>query len=218
MKTVLVKEKKSNKRYTVTSITYALCGLSIIGILILTIVTSIQVNLFLKEELRVRIGDIVTTMAKNIDGDLHAQIQISEDRKKTVFEQYQNLLWTMREGGTEIANAYTMRKLENGDYVFVLDGSAENQNAIGDVYPQKSVTPTLQAALSASKENFSKNYVETEVSQDDWGVWLSGYAPIFTSDGKLDSILGIDISAGSIQKHQMQHLTYCSTKKHLNLR
>ena len=206
MKTVLVKEKKSKKRYTVTSITYALCGLSIIGILILTIVTSIQVNLFLKEELRVRIGDIVTTMAKNIDGDLHAQIQISEDRKKTVFEQYQNLLWTMREGGTEIANAYTMRKLENGDYVFVLDGSAENQNAIGDVYPQKSVTPTLQAALSASKENFSKNYVETEVSQDDWGVWLSGYAPIFTSDGKLDSILGIDISAGSIQKHQMQHL------------
>ncbi|MEY3280955.1 MAG: hypothetical protein RL674_940 [Pseudomonadota bacterium] len=206
MKSLVVKEYKRKKRYTVTSITYALCGLSIIGIVILTVVTSIQVNLFLNEELRARIGDIVTMMAKNIDGDLHSQIQTIEDNKKPIFEKYKNLLWTMREGGTEIANAYTMRKLENGDYVFVVDGSAENQSATGEIYPQKSVTPTLQEALSTTKENVAKNYVETEVSQDDWGVWLSAYAPIFTSDGRLDSILGIDISAGSIQKHQIQHL------------
>ena len=74
MKSLVVKEYKRKKRYTVTSITYALCGLSIIGIVILTVVTSIQVNLFLNEELRARIGDIVTMMAKNIDGDLHSQI------------------------------------------------------------------------------------------------------------------------------------------------
>jgi two-component system sensor histidine kinase/response regulator len=202
----MTKNKKLSKRYTVTSITYALCGLSIIGIVILTVVTSIQVNLFLNEELRLRIGDIATMMAKNIDGDLHAQIQTAEDNKKPIFEKYKSLLWTMRESGTEIANAYTMRKLDNGDYVFVVDGSAENQSATGDVYPQKSVTPVLQEALSATKDNVYKNYVETAVSQDDWGVWLSGFAPIFTSDGKLDSILGIDISASSIQKHQIQHL------------
>ena len=206
MTTSMTKNKKLSKRYTVTSITYALCGLSIIGVVILTVVTSIQVNLFLNEELRLRIGDIATMMAKNIDGDLHAQIQTVEDNKKPIFEKYKSLLWNMRESGTEIANVYTMRKLDNGDYVFVVDGSAENQSATGDVYPQKSVTPMLQEALSATKDNVYKNYVETAVSEDDWGVWLSGYAPIFKSDGRLDSILGIDISANSIQKHQVQHL------------
>ncbi len=207
MTTPMTKNKKLRKRYTVTSITYALCGLGIVGVVILAVVTSIQVNLFLNEELRVRIGDIATMMAKNIDGDLHAQIQTSEDSKKPIFEKYKTLLWNMREGGTEIANAYTMRKLDNGNYVFVVDGSVvENQSAIGDVYPQKSVTPMLQKALSATRDNVDKNYVETESSEDDWGIWLSGYAPIFTSDGKLDSILGIDISANSIQRHQNQHL------------
>ncbi len=175
------------------------------GILILTVVSSIQVDRFLRNELRLRIGDVVAMMAKNIDGDLHAKIQTVEDNKSPAFEKLKNNLWNMREGGTEIANAYTMRKLDNGEFAFIVDSSAKDQNAIGDVYPIESVTETLKNALNATPEN-DAIYVESETTKDDWGTWLSAYAPIFTSSGKLDSIVGIDISAKSIQDDQIEHL------------
>lgn len=132
------------------SITYAICGLTIMGILILTVVSSIQVDRFLRDELRLRIGDAATMMAKNIDGDLHAKIQTVEDDKSPAFEKLKNNLWRMREGGTEIANAYTMRKLDNGEFVFIVDGSAKDQNAIGDIYPVPSTT--LRNAFNATPE------------------------------------------------------------------
>lgn len=199
------KKIKPQKKYTVTSITYSLCGLTIMGILILTVVSSIQVNRFLRDELRLRIGDVATMMAKNIDGDLHAKIQTVEDDKSSAFEKLKNNLWNMREGGTEIANAYTMRKLDNGEFVFIVDGSAKDQNATGDIYPSESITETMTNALNATAENHTI-YVESETTKDDWGVWLSAFAPIFTSSGKLDGIVGIDVSAKSIRDDQIEHL------------
>lgn len=197
--------KTPQKKYTVASITYALCGLTTLGILILTVVTSIQVNGFLREELHLRISDVVTMMAKNIDGNSHKQIQTLGDEKTPVFEKLKNTLWDMRENGTEIANAYTMRKLENGNYVFIVDGSAKDQNAIGDIYPLESVSETLTKALNATPQTVEK-YVEPEIYTDNWGVWLSAYAPIFTDDGKNDGVVGIDISAKSIHEHQIEYL------------
>ncbi|MEI6745522.1 MAG: ATP-binding protein, partial [Methylococcaceae bacterium] len=184
---------------------YSLCGLTIMGILILTVVSSIQFDRFLRDELRLRIGDVATMMAKNIDGDLHAKIQTVEDDKSSAFEKLKNNLWNMREGGTEITNAYTMRKLDNGEFVFIVDGSAKDQNATGDIYPNESVTETLKNALNATPEN-DAIYVESETTKDDWGVWLSAFAPIFTSSGKLDGIVGIDVSAKSIRDDQIEHL------------
>ena len=105
----------TSKKYTLTSITHALYGLTMLGILILTIVSSIQVDGFLREELRLRISDVVTMMAKNIEGDLHSQIRTADDDKSATYLKLKNTLWDMREHGTEIANAYTMRKLDNGE-------------------------------------------------------------------------------------------------------
>lgn len=204
-----VDKKKSQrtfpKRHNLTSITYALCGLTMLGISILTIVSSIQVDGFLREELRLRISDVVMMMAKKIDGDLHSQIRTASDDKSAAYLKLKNELWDMREHGTEIANAYTMRRLENGDVVFIVDGSAKDQNATGDIYPSVSVTQTLSNALNATPETVT-TYTEKEITHDDWGVWLSAFAPIFTSSGKLDGIVGIDVSAKSIRKHELQYL------------
>ena len=67
--TKIAKSKKS----TLKSVTYSICYLTALGILILTVVTSLQVEKFLKEELRIRITDVVHIMAEKIDGDLHSQ-------------------------------------------------------------------------------------------------------------------------------------------------
>ncbi|MDD2864903.1 MAG: ATP-binding protein [Methylococcales bacterium] len=193
------------QKYTITSITYSLCGLTILGILILTVVTSIQVGGFLREELRLRIGDVVTMMAKKLDGDLHKKIQTIDDNKTEEFEKLKHDLGEMRANGTEIANAYTMRKLDTGEVAFIVDASEKDQSATGEIYPSESVTETLAESLNATPET-NKPYIEYETSKDDWGVWLSAFAPIFTSSGKLDGIVGIDVSANSIRKHQLQYI------------
>ncbi|MDD5214377.1 MAG: ATP-binding protein [Methylococcales bacterium] len=201
------KSKKivSPQKYTITSITYSLCGLSILGILILTVVTSIQVGGFLRDELRLRIGDVAMMMAKKLDGDLHKKIQTIDDNKTEEFEKLKHDLGEMRANGTEIANAYTMRKLDNGEVVFIVDSSEKDQSATGEIYSNESVTEAMGSALNATPET-NKSYVENEPSKDDWGVWLSAFAPIFTSSGKLDGIVGIDVSANSIHKHQLQYI------------
>jgi two-component system chemotaxis sensor kinase CheA len=193
------------KKYTVTSITYALCGLTMLGILILTTVTSIQIEMFLRDELRLRITDVVHLMAERIDGDLHSQIQTVEDNKKPAFNKLKDDLWEMREHGTEIANAYTMRKLDNGELVFIVDASEKDISATGDIYPNESVTETLKNVFDAIPKTATA-YTESEIYKDDWGTWLSAYAPIFTSSGKLDGIVGIDVSAKSIRDHQLQYI------------
>lgn len=197
--------KSKSKKYSISSITYSLCGLTILGILILTVVTSLQVERFLREELRLRIGDVVMMMAKKLDGDLHKKIKTIDDNKTEEFEKLKHDLSEMRANGTEIANAYTMRKLDNGEVAFIVDASEKDQSATGEIYPSESVTETLAESLNAKSET-NKPYVEYETSKDDWGVWLSAFAPIFTSSGKLDGIVGIDVSANSIRKHQLQYI------------
>jgi len=136
---------------------------------------------------------------------LHKKIKTIDDNKTEEFEKLKHDLGEMRISGTEIANAYTMRKLDNGEVAFIVDASEKDQSATGDVYPNESVTETLAESLKAIPET-NKPYVEYETSKDDWGVWLSAFAPIFTSSGKLDGIVGIDVSANSIHKHQLQYI------------
>ena len=193
------------KKTTLNSVKYSIYGLTLLGIIVLTIVTSVQIEKFLRQELRLRISDVVQIMAEKIDGNLHHQVQTISDEKSAAFIKLKNDLVTMREHSTDIANIYTMRKLDDGEFVFIVDGSAKDQNAISDIYPAKSVSETLINAFNATPESAEK-YIEPEIYIDDWGTWLSAYAPIFTSSGKLDSIVGIDISAKSIQEDQIEHL------------
>ncbi len=193
------------KKTTLNSVKYSIYGLTLLGIIVLTIVTSVQIEKFLRQELRLRISDVVQIMAEKIDGNLHHQVQTISDEKSAAFIKLKNDLVTMREHSTDIANIYTMRKLDDGEFVFIVDGSAKDQNAISDIYPAKSVSETLINAFNATPESAEK-YIEPEIYIDDWGTWLSAYAPIFTSEGKLDGIVGIDVSAESIQAHQLEFI------------
>jgi PAS domain S-box-containing protein len=193
------------KKATLRSISNALYGVSILGMFVLVVVTSIQVGQFLREDLRLRITDVVHLMATKVDGDLHSQIQTVVDEKSAAFLKLKNDLVTMRERSTDIANIYTMRKKDDGTFVFIVDGSAENQSAIGDIYPSESVTDTLKQIFNTTPEP-TEIFTESEVSKDKWGVWLSAYAPIFTSSGKFDAVIGIDVSAKSIRAHQIEYI------------
>jgi class 3 adenylate cyclase len=198
--------KKTPKKYTLKfTLISAFCGLSLFGALILTTVTLYQSNSFIREQLRLRITDVVNTMAYKIDGDIHSKIQTVADEKSVTFIELQRDLQAMRHRGTGITNAYTLRKMDNGDIILVVDGSKQNHNVVGDVYPAHAVTKTLLNAFNATPENeHGLIYTEPTIYENPQGVWLSAYAPIFTSTGKLDAIVAIDVSAQNIRDHELE--------------
>jgi signal transduction histidine kinase len=58
--------------------------------------------------------------------------------------------------------------------------------------------------------------VDKEINTDQWGAWLSGYAPFYKSDGQMEGILGIDIAASKVLAHERRFLwialgVFCAT-------
>ncbi|HCT98694.1 MAG TPA: hypothetical protein DF614_01035, partial [Methylococcaceae bacterium] len=96
--------KKLTLKFTLIS---AFCGLSLIGSIVLTLITSYEVRGFIREQLRLRIADTVNIMATQIDGDLHSHVKSIEDNTSKAFSIIKQSLQTMREHGTGVANAYT---------------------------------------------------------------------------------------------------------------
>jgi len=196
-------KKKPPRKYTLRlTLTSAFCGLTLFGAMVLSLVTSHEVGAFIREELRLRLSDVVNIMASKIDGDLHSQVQTATDQKSPAFKELQNELMEMRRRGTGIANVYTMRKIDNEQIMFVVDASENNLSPTGQIYPDPS--NTLKNALNAVAGT-KIAYSETEPTADNWGVWLSAYAPIFTAAGKLDGIIGIDVSAQNVIEHERHY-------------
>lgn len=194
---------KMSKKYTLKfTLISSFCGLILVNALFLSVVTSYEVGGFIREELRLRLTDIVNIMASQIDGDLHSQIQTSADEQGVAFRQLQDTLLEMRQQGTEISNTYTMRKMDDGQIEFVIDLTRKGASPTGTIY--NSPTDTLKNALNAVP-GITNVYTESVPSSDDLGIWLSAYAPIFTSSGKIDGIVGIDVSAKNVIEHELYY-------------
>ncbi len=101
---------------------------------------------------------------------------------------------------------YTMRMDSDGIY-FVVDGNeldADGFSAYGDRYFEPS--PLLL-------ENFTSMtspIVEAEVYTDEFGSFLSAYAPIVSSDGRQVGVVGVDITADAIIREQRENVTQSS--------
>ena len=100
-----------------------------------------------------------------------------------------------------VADVYTFHKLADGtvvlwvdsetdyDYDGKFEGERESRTAIGEVYDPDDVSPELLAAFDGHG-NFQE-----EISNDRWGSWVSAAYPIPGSDGRIESVLGIDFPA-----------------------
>lgn len=97
---------------------------------------------------------------------------------------------------------YTMRKDPQGIY-FVVDGNeldAEGFSAYGDRYLEPS------PFLVKNFESMTQPIVEPEIYTDEFGSFLSAYAPILASDGRQVGVVGMDIAAGTVIQQQRQIL------------
>ena len=159
----------------------------------------------LLEEIQHSIMSVAKTAAKLTNVELHETLQskdqtISEDYLK-VRKVYDKIL----EANSDLIFIYTIRDVD-GKPSFVIDtqtielqdptrpSSAESEAAhIGQIY--KKPTPQLLYAL----EN-QTNAAEDKLYIDEWGTYISAYAPLVTKDNKFVGIVGVDMNATEFNK------------------
>ncbi len=152
-----------------------------------------------KEELRTKILSMAKLASMLIDVDKHSQIKAeSESQNTTFYKEIQAVLNKIKRIDPVIDSVYTMVKSETKNiWIFVVDsGDKRGVTAYcGERYDVSSL-PEMQLA-------FDRPSVDKELSRDKWGVFLSGYAPLYNKDGLAVAIIGIDVRAESIRNMQL---------------
>ncbi len=152
---------------------------------------------YLREDLRKQIYNTVSVGALFIDGDLHDTIVTQDQESGAAYESIKNALKRIKETAIDIRFAYTMRRNADGSLAFVVDAEeSDEMSHVGDAYD----TPT-KAMLDTFKDEVP--FIESDFSTDEWGTWLSGFAPIKNKRGDFSGILGIDMSASKIIRYEL---------------
>ncbi|MEK6565044.1 MAG: HD domain-containing phosphohydrolase [Candidatus Omnitrophota bacterium] len=151
-------------------------------------------------DLRNKLITIAQTGALALDANLLAQVPLEREGMNT--PQYREIAGRLRgiqKANPQIKYIYTITSTEKeGVWQFVVDPNPDMERAgrqwatsyPGDKYNASRFPEMLKA--------ISKPSADRKLEADEWGVTLSGYAPIRDKEGKAAAVLGVDISADEV--------------------
>lgn len=181
-------------------------------------------HLIFKERFQVEVTNLAATAASLIDGQEHNRLQTHPDENSVEYRKIQRVLQVFKDNNSHIKYIYTIRKL-NGvtkwEYVVDADNTKDHHH-IGDNY----AVIDQEVIKNANNAPVADNDFET----DQWGTFLSGFAPIKDNNGQTVGIVCVNMTAKSIIKYEMSirlwalflfvfglglmiHMTYRAIKK-----
>lgn len=150
---------------------------------------------YIHKEVQNRLGNYVAHAAMLINPEEHARLQSPEDEKGAIYAHLVKQLRDFRNQSTDIRFVYTARLNSEGKVVFIVDAEeSEEKSALGSIYEE--ATPLMQRAAKMCTGPLVEEHYDT----DEWGTFISAYAPILTKDGRQEGIVGIDLSLSAGQK------------------
>lgn len=174
-----------------------IAGFAVMVTVLLVAATQYKTSLnAIKIEVALDLQRTARIAAKSIDGDLHRTFTLRSQESTPEYEKAVAPLAQLLEASEEIAFVYTLIP-DRGRARFVLDPTAEgdedgdgvdDKSHIMQLYPEVS-----EEALRALREKIS--LAEDEPISDDWGTFISGYAPFYDSAGDFVGIVGVDLEA-----------------------
>jgi methyl-accepting chemotaxis protein len=170
-------------------------GVWAVGSVSLVSLSYFQIQGSLDRTIRTRLRDYAALGALSVPADAHSRITGVEDLNSPEYAAVVKTLRSIRSHSTDISYVYTMRKTSDGRIIFVADAEENSDDVSLPGDPYDDATPVLERAV----EDLSEAVIEDEFFTDDWGTFLSAYAPIVTTDGELDGVLGLDISLENVQ-------------------
>ena len=180
----------------------------------LTLVLFVRSSTALERQLRETLRATAVTAAFSIDGDTLDVIRGPEDMGRIEYLEISSLLRNIINEVPQIRFAYVLRRTDDPAFLeFVVDADALSspqaldRNGNGQVdsdeepsFPGErydvSDTPALQ------DQAFRMATTDEEVTVDQWGELLSGYAPVRSpTTGEVVGVLGIDMDAAEFRAH-----------------
>lgn len=149
--------------------------------------------------LRQSLMDSASIAASMIDADEHTQVYTSGTEGDAQYTHIADQLRLVRDSVNNIESIYTAVLSPNSDEVlFVITASEDVADRANLREPYSTVdAPEMMAAFNGPTAD---KYMGT----DDYGYWLSGYAPILDDSGKAVAIVGADMLADDVLKIQAQ--------------
>lgn len=165
-------------------------SVALFGVIALSISTLVTTRRALLEANRNEAVNIARIAADEIDAKAFAAV-ISSGKENsnydTVNEQLSKYL-----DSTDASYIYSMTMNENDEVVFVVDTDPEEPADVLEIY--EDTNEELLGAFSGVAQG------DKEISKDEWGRYMSGYAPIMDQSGKVIGIVGVDFEVSSINK------------------
>ncbi len=161
----------------------------------------------LRSDLRDRLRTTAAIASEIIDAKDVTAVRSAKDMASPAFHRLVSALNTIRDAETHVRYAYIMRKTDDPMILeFVADadalGTAEeldsNHNGILESGEEGSHPGELYDITNMPKlqgEAFEHPAVDQAFTEDQWGILISGYAPIRDADGRTIAVLGIDMAA-----------------------
>lgn len=154
-------------------------------------------RLAIGHEVRDNLGRLAVAVAASIDTEAHAAL-LRPDQENTDAYQGLNRPLTRVIARTDgVRFVYTLRPV--GDELhFVLDGTPPGDADADGVEDHSSLMDRYEDPDPAAWEAFRSGRftVTAEPYTDQWGTFLSGFAPIRFSDGTIDGVVGVDLGVG----------------------
>ncbi len=166
-------------------------GALIIGLALLFFYQVIRKDLW-EHQREMAIND-ATLIAAQIDGDIHEKLKgVKGEEETQAYKEVKKVLDKLKENNARWYYVYTMVKSDKpGVLRFAVEGGTDI-TLPGEEY-NASDLPQMQ-------EGFLAPTADKEITEDKWGNWLSGYAPIKNSQGETVALLGVDVAADEALK------------------
>ncbi len=144
----------------------------------------------LMRSLQSRLQNSAALLSQSIDARELDAIRSAEHIDLDAYKETLEKMRRVRRTNPDIAYLYIMRR-ENEAVHFVVDSDETDAQAMpGHVY--EDVIPELLLG-------FHEASVDDQLYEDEWGVFLSGYAPVRNGDGRY--LVGIDMRADEVRNN-----------------
>ena len=187
----------------------ATCAMAVLFVVV-SYAMYIQTKNLIEEQTAERLKAIAATSALQIDYKDLESLHFVRDWKRPEYQRVFNILNNVRKESPDIKWAYVMRPSKTkGMWEFVVDADSNYFLAPADDYnhdgimseSEENVFPGYQYDISLSPNMelaLKAPFAETEWYSDQWGTYLSGYAPIIGADGKGVAIVGFYITVPQV--------------------
>ena len=143
----------------------------------------------LMETIQSRLEHTAALMAQTLDAAELGSIRDASDRTSPIYERTLGLLRSLGRTNPDIAFVYVMRH-SGGRVYFVLDSDESERQALpGREYMER--IPSLMLG-------FQRPSADDRVYEDEWGSFMSGYAPLRNGNGEY--LVGLDMRAEELQQ------------------